>query len=1003
MARRTGLNQWRLALMAGVVTLLPALAFAQGSITGVVRDSSGAVLPGVTVEAASPALIEKVRTVVSDSSGQYQIVDLRPGTYTLTLTLSGFNTFRREGIELTGNFTATVNAEMRVGALEETITVTAESPVVDVSNAARQRVVRQDLFDALPNDRVPGYMAGLMPGITNTGTQEVGGSQGNSATGGPGMVSHGSRSTDIRTMASNVSIGSPENGASGQGVPNLMMYQEVTIDTAGASAENDLGGVTLNLIPRDGGNTFRGSVIFAFANSSMQGTNLTQELNDRGLKTANTVKRIYDINPGFGGPIKRDNLWFFTTFRDTSADNTIGGMFFNKNAGNPNAYTYEPDTSRPAFTTNPWKTASVRLTWQATRKNKLAFGYNQVEATRPPVITATAAPESVQVQRFRHDITFLGEWTAPLTNRVLLESVVYQRRLPSYSGRPEDLPALGLSKITEQATGVSFRALSGTNDYKVNTNIAYRVAASYVTGTHAFKAGYADMQGFRKATALVLDSPVAFRVNNGVPNQLTEFYGPNIACDNKRGCDRWQDLSHLDHDMGIYASDKWTIDRLTLNYGVRYSWFKTTFPAQHVEPGILAPTLNLDFPETAGVNWKDIVPRLGAAYNVFGTGKTALKISLNKYVAGQALAGNVTFGDLLNPFRRLVLSTTRNWTDSNNNFVPDCDLTNPAAQNLTATGGDICAAMANQNFGKTVAGTTYDPETTTGWGKRAYNWEFSTGIQHEILSRTSVEVAYFRRSFGNFIVTDNRSVAASDYTSYQITAPVDPRLPGGGGYAVTGLYDLNPNKVGQVDNYITFAGDGTQSESWNGVDITASTRLVGAQFQGGVSTGRRTTDVCGMVAQLPEMLTAPEQFCLSQEPFLTQVKFIGTYTVPKIDVRFSGSFQNIPGPQLSANYVASNAVITPSLGRSLSGGAANATVNILEPGAIYGDRVNQVDLRFSKILRIGSARRVTVNFDVANALNANPVLTESSVFATWRQPQSILTARFVKFGLQLDF
>ena len=223
-----------------------------------------------------------------------------------------------------------------------------------------------------------------MPGITNTGTQEVGGSQGNSATGGPGMVSHGSRSTDIRTMASNVSIGSPENGASGQGVPNLMMYQEVTIDTAGASAENDLGGVTLNLIPRDGGNTFRGSVIFAFANSSMQGTNLTQELNDRGLKTANTVKRIYDINPGFGGPIKRDKLWFFTTFRDTSADNTIGGMFFNKNAGNPNAYTYEPDTSRPAFTTNPWKTASVRLTWQATRKNKLAFGYNQVEATRPP-------------------------------------------------------------------------------------------------------------------------------------------------------------------------------------------------------------------------------------------------------------------------------------------------------------------------------------------------------------------------------------------------------------------------------------------------------------------------------------------------------------------------------------------------------------------------------------------------------------------------------------------
>ncbi|MSO29689.1 MAG: TonB-dependent receptor [Acidobacteria bacterium] len=996
--------RWGLALVAGVVILQPAAALAQASITGVVKDSSGAVLPGVTVEASSPELIEKVRTVVSDSGGQYQIVSLRPGTFAVTFALAGFNTLKRDGIELTGNFTATVNAELRVGSLEETLTVTGEAPIVDVSNANRQRVLRQDIIDALPNNRVPAFMASLVPGI-NMNSQDVGGSQGN--TDGGRITTHGSRITDLRTMASGVSIQSMESGAGAQGVPNMMMYQEVTVDTSGTSAEQDLAGVTINMIPREGGNTYQGSFLTSFANNGMQGNNFTQDLKDRGLRTADAIKQIWDINPGYGGPIKKDRLWFFATYRYTGATNYVGGMFFNANVGNPNAYTYVADTAQQAYTENIWQTFDTRVTWQATPKHKIAVGFDQAVAQRPAGITATVTPEAATYQNFHPDRSFRGEWTAPLTSRLLAEAVLYERSLPSFTAHGPGVPSLGLSSITEQATGVRFRAIQGTVSQKVGTNVAYRASVSYVTGSHAFKFGFNDGQALRKETVQTLDSPVAFRVNNGVPNQLTEFYSPAIACDNVNGCDRYQNQSHLDHDMGVFAADKWALQRLTLSYGLRYSWYKTTFPATHVQPGSLAPNLNLDIPETSGVNWKDVVPRLAAVYNVFGTGKTAVKVSVNKYVAGQALLGTgptLLFGGGLNPFNRLVLSTTRNWTDSNRNFVPDCDLTNSAAQNLTASGGDVCAAMANQNFGKTVPGTNYDPATLSGFGARGSNWEYTAGIQQQILPQTSVEFGFFRRTYANFVVTDNRSVAASDYTQYQITAPADQRLPNGGNYPVTGLYDLNENKVGQVDNYITFAEDGAQSEKWNGVDITANSRFKGIQIQGGLSTGRSTTDNCGVVAKLPEILGAgvPLAYCHFQEPFRTQVKFIGTYAIPKIDVRFSGSFQSVPGPLIAANQVLTSAQVAPSLGRPLSGGAANVTVNILEPGAMYGERVNQLDLRFSKILRAGKTR-ATLNFDVPNVFNANPVLTESPVYTTWRRPESILTARFVKVGLQLNF
>jgi hypothetical protein len=274
-------------------------------------------------------------------------------------------------------------------------------------------------------------------------------------------------------------------------------------------------------------------------------------------------------------------------------------------------------------------------------------------------------------------------------------------------------------------------------------------------------------------------------------------------------------------------------------------------------------------------------------------------------------------------------------------------------------------------------------------------------VQHEVVSRVSVNVGYFRRWYGHFTVTDNLAVAPTDYSPFSVTAPIDPRLPDGGGSLITGLYDLNPNKAGQVNNYFTLAGDyGTQLEHWNGIDVTVNARPGrGSLLQGGLSTGRTMTDNCDIIAKIDNPST---RFCHVETSFLTQVKFLGSYNVPKADVQVSGTFQSIPGPQIGATYVATNAQVAPSLGRNLSGNAQNVSVALVEPGTMYGDRLNQVDLRVGKNLKFGKTR-TAVNLDLFNAFNRSTVLTVNNNYASWLQPLSIVSPRLVKISVQFDF
>src|SRR5688572_26862270 len=902
------------AFLTLVLALLPSVAHAQAtaSIAGVVTDASGAVLPGVTVEASSPALIEKVRTAVSDSSGQYRLEQLRGGIYTVTFTLPGFNTIRREGLELAGSFAASVNAEMRVGAVEETVTVTGETPIVDIQSANRQRVINQELLEAIPTGRTPQVAAFMIPGV-NLNNVDVGGTNIINTTGGS-MSIHGGAVGDTRILIDGITTANAEGtGWSSNMLPNMGSTQEVAVDYSSASAESISGGLQINMIPKTGGNKFSGSLFATAVNESFQGENNTDALRARGLRTPNSLKQQYDINPGLGGPIRADKLWFYTSARFTRQANYIGGLFQNKNAFDITRWTYEPDENAPAFSNATERSVNLRLTWQASRVNKFSVFYDNHWRCQCVFTQTTIAQEAAHYLEYPiQDLTSVS-YTAAISSRVLVEARAGLRREAfAYTPNNLDDPERRLIPVIEQGgliPGLLYRGrglANATQPYQrtLGSVVPWSASMSYVTGSHSSKFGIYNVTAFRDSKVPDNYDKLTYRFNNGVPNQLTQRATPLDRKERQR------------FDMGIYAQDKWTISRWTLSGGVRFDMFQSYFPEQTLGPAPLVPNRNITFPKTDMANWKDVVPRMGASYDVFGNGGTALKVSLNKYVTAQGLQG--TYGDTANPVNRLANIVTRTWTDADRDFAPDCDLTNVLAQDLRASGGDFCGVVSDTNFGKPTLSLNYDPEVLNGWFTRPFQWEFSTSVQHQLVPRMSVDVGYFRRWYGNFGITDNLTLSPSDFGTYAIAIPVDPRLPDGGGGSVSGLKDVNPAKAAlPPNNYFTLARNyGTQIDHWNGVDLTLTARLrAGMTVQGGISTGKRLTDSCDIVDDVPESALLTGSYCRQSENFLTDGKLIWTYAIPKIDVSVSGLFISRPGPQISANRVVPNAEIVPSLGR----------------------------------------------------------------------------------------
>jgi hypothetical protein len=310
--------------------------------------------------------LRKVRTALTDESGQYRIVDLRPGTYTVTMSLTGFTTVKREGIELSGNFVATVNGDLRVGSLEETITVTGESPIVDVQSTRSQQIIDKDVLAAIPSSRNVNGIQAIVPGMSING--DSGGING-TMQGGAAAI-HGGRGMDSRIYADGINMGWAGSSGGGGQMPQVAAAQEVVMTISGGLGEAETSGVVFNAIPRDGSNVFRGQFNYSGSNDTLQGSNYTQALKDAGLRAPFELIKVYDVSGMYGGRIKRDKLWFYGVYRQVGGERTVPGMFQNKNAGNPNSWVVDLDRSKQAFTNSLERQATLRLTWQATPRNK---------------------------------------------------------------------------------------------------------------------------------------------------------------------------------------------------------------------------------------------------------------------------------------------------------------------------------------------------------------------------------------------------------------------------------------------------------------------------------------------------------------------------------------------------------------------------------------------------------------------------------------------------------
>jgi hypothetical protein len=939
----------------------------------------------VTVEAASPALIEKVRNAVTDGSGLYKITDLRPGTYTVTFVLPGFATVKREGVELSAGFTATINADMRVGGLEETVTVTGASPVVDVQNVREQRVLTREVLDTIPTAKSITNLAALIPGMTVAGTsgvgQDVGGSAGENF---QGLMIHGGRRDDQQTLVDGMSVAMVQ-AFSGSVTPTALgdgTVEQTILEVSGHSAEYESGGIVANMLPKQGGNTLHGSVFGNWSSEGTQSNNYSNELRDKGLASPNPVKQISDLNLALGGPVRRDRVWFFTAYRDwrivNYTDPRTKGFDLIEND-----WVYTPDLSKRVYQDQLTKDAVGRATWQATATHKVTFHYNWNNKLENFTLGGIVSAQGNYIQEFRTKIS-QATWSAPITNRLLLDAgVSLTPILHLIDPRPG---AVGPTAL-ETTTGQRFRAVAFGNAqspqvyrHEQQRNDTYRAAVSYVTGAHAFKVGYTLQTSSlnNRYTA-----PADYEVNlvNGVPNSVVYLPTPFEFRNN---------LSK----SAVYGQDQWKVSRLTMNLGLRYDHFTTRYPDYNLAPTNLLPARS--FAGADVLKWNDLSPRLGASYDLFGNGKTAVKVSWSRYVLQESF--NLT--RVVDPTTASGGTLTRTWRDLNGDFVPQGDPLNAAAN------GEL-GPSPNNNFGRPVLTLSYDPEWAQGYGVRAYNAEFSSGIQRELLPRVAVAATYYRRYYGNFQVTDNRLVAASDYNPFCITAPRDARLPGGGGQQICDLKDLNPSRLGQLQQLRTDAGAyGEQSESWQGVDLAVNARLADLLLQGGVSTGKTVTDNCAVLAAVPEAGPLGAPYCHVETPYLTQVKFLGSYKLPW-NIQVSGTFQSIPGGEVQATYVARNAEIAPSLGRNLSAGATSTiNVNLIPPGTVFGDRINQVDMRFSRIFTIRTAR-IRAMVDLYNLANNNVILQWNNTYgtngATWLQPRAIMSARLLKVGGQIDF
>ena len=727
-----------LVALAGVfacLSLVPSLASAQGSsIGGTVGDTTGGVLPGVTVEARSPTIIEQVRTAVTDGAGQYLIVALEPGTYTVTYTLPGFSTLVREGIELNIGFTATIDVQLSVGDVAETVTVTGDSPVVDIQNVQQRAIMDREVIDTIPTGKSITSYGLLVPGMVGSSdswgtplTQDQGGMSAQSL---QRMSIHGGNSIDQQLEINGLDVGDAYSAGLNLSYFADTNFEEMSFQYSGNSAETETGGVRINMIPKAGANAFSGSFFTTFTFPELQASNIDQDLIDRGFETPTLSDEIWTVSPNLGGPIIRDKIWFFVSQSSQRAAVVPGNTFW---PVDPAAFRFAANKDDPFVDGTTAREQSINLTIQGTPNDKFKFywtnssvdknGYLAGASLSANLFVSPEAGVSSEVRTNNYQVS----WTRPHTNRLLFEAGVSHQKV-GYAFNPAERAEVTLPGILNLGPTIAMRNMSGwlsgvTQRQSPKATQSVRGAVSFVTGSHNLKIGM---------TGLWLWTGVAQESDNNWMNILTfggfpitaRYYGTSI------------EEAEAKPNIGLYAQEQWTIDRLTVNAGLRFDYVKAGYPDE-VRPTSVWVLEEFSIPGKTLVTWKDFQPRLGLAYDLSGNGKTALKFSANRY-------GQRDSTDWVDPANPAITnrSQSRTWNDGLTGCVdancvpgdgfPQGDPLNPDPN------GELLSPLTNPAFGQPVITTFYDPDWAFGWGNRQSNWEITGSVQHELASGVSV-------------------------------------------------------------------------------------------------------------------------------------------------------------------------------------------------------------------------------------------------------------------------
>ncbi|MEO7156780.1 MAG: hypothetical protein ABI039_04410, partial [Vicinamibacterales bacterium] len=894
-----------------------------------------------------------------------------------------------------------INVELSVGTLQESVTVSGASPVVDVTQNVKQQVLSREVLDAVPTAKTIQGLGQLVLGVT-LNSPDVGGSRAMQQTYFAVRGTGGAQSVVLVD-------GLMTNGLMGDGAVmgyhNEAMSQEMVYQTAGGAAETLTGGITMNLVPKDGGNQFRGGAKWAKSPESWQGNNLTDDLKSLGVTGVDRIKHFEEFNIEQGGPIVKNKLWFFGAFRQAYYDKPIAKTFQTEGGlPYPQAAALCTATKNCEQGVSDEKMANpiLRLTWQMSERNKFAVYSDRALRLRGHAMGSLTDPNTASVVWHTPNFsTGSAKWTSTLSSKLLLEvGASFNRERYDNLYQPGIYAERGTAawyrnvRKDDISTGYLWNASSAQlGNYPDRLNM--QGSLSYVTGAHNVKFGVADQLGsFRRYNNANADLYQTYQ--NGAPLRVTVLNTPLEVQEN------------LDANFGLFAQDSWNMGNLTLNYGARFDYLKQSVVGQTAQQGRFANIAAYD--DITLPTWKDFSPRVSAVYNLSGDGKTAVRVGYNKFVTAQTTG----FAQLYNP---TALTTQQlAWTDVNGNDIADGER---GCAGYPSVGCEINFAGLPTNFGvRSLA--QFDPDL-----KRPYQMAFNAGITHEVLQGVTASFEYFRSDFHNITVRQNSLRTAASYDQVSIASPLDgSNIP---------VWLPKPGVASQVANV-----DSTSDEMkrwYNGFDMSFNARIRGGvRAFGGFNLERSLNDVCVSAASDPNR----SLYCNQAEsgiPWAKQFKATVVYPLPWYGITVSAALQNLNGyitgtaaqayggftagtgfdnPRgLATNYLVSpttryaancqgactpGGLVLPTMAAS---GLASISVPLVAPETEFTPRINQLDLSASKSVEFG-AFRVTPKLDLFNALNSDDYTAVASVqygAATYMRPSTILQGRIIRFAI----